>query len=134
MIDREETVAQNDPFEIPQQLRELTEKNVEQARVIYGQFMDAMTQATGMWLNAMPSNEITSRFEAVQKKAIRFAKQNAEAGFALADELANAKDIQDVLAIQSRYAQTQMRAYALQAQELGRLVAEAGRSAAQFKS
>ena len=74
MIDREETVAQNDPFEIPQQLRELTEKNVEQARVIYGQFMDAMTQATGMWLNAMPSNEITSRFEAVQKKAIRFAK------------------------------------------------------------
>jgi hypothetical protein len=36
----------------------------------------------------------------------RFAKQNAEACFAL--ELANAKDIQDVLAIQSRYAQTQM--------------------------
>jgi hypothetical protein len=51
----------------------------------------------------------------------------------LASELANAKDIQDVLAIQSRYAQTQMQAYALQAQELGRLVAEAGRSASQFK-
>jgi phasin len=128
MIDREETVAQNDPFEIPQQLRELTEKNVEQARVIYGQFMDAMTQATGMWLNAMPSNEITSRFEAVQKKAIRFAKQNAEAGFALANELANAQDIQDVLAIQSRYAQTQMQNYALQAQELGRLMMEAAQS------
>jgi len=128
MIDREETVAQNDPFEIPQQLRELTEKNVEQARVIYGQFMDAMTQATGMWLNAMPSNEITSRFEAVQKKAIRFAKQNAEAGFALANELANAQDIQDVLAIQSRYAQTQMQNYALQAQELGRFMMEAAQS------
>ena len=128
MIDREETVAQNDPFEIPQQLRELTERNVEQARVIYGQFMDAMTQATGMWLNAMPSNEITSRFEAVQKKAIRFAKQNAEAGFALANELANAQDIQDVLAIQSRYAQTQMQNYALQAQELGRFMMEAAQS------
>ena len=128
MIDREETVAQNEPFEIPQQLRELTEKNVEQARVIYGQFMDAMTQATGMWLNAMPSNEITSRFEAVQKKAIRFAKQNAEAGFALANELANAQDIQDVLAIQSRYAQTQMQNYALQAQELGRFMMEAAQS------
>jgi len=128
MIDREETVAQNEPFEIPQQLRELTERNVEQARVIYGQFMDAMTQATGMWLNAMPSNEITSRFEAVQKKAIRFAKQNAEAGFALANELANAQDIQDVLAIQSRYAQTQMQNYALQAQELGRFMMEAAQS------
>ena len=128
MIDGEETVAQNEPFEIPQQLRELTERNVEQARVIYGQFMDAMTQATGMWLNAMPSNEITSRFEAVQKKAIRFAKQNAEAGFALANELANAQDIQDVLAIQSRYAQTQMQNYALQAQELGRFMMEAAQS------
>ena len=128
MIDREETVAQNEPFEIPQQLRELTERNVEQARVIYGQFMDAMTQATGIWLNAMPSNEITSRFEAVQKKAIRFAKQNAEAGFALANELANAQDIQDVLAIQSRYAQTQMQNYALQAQELGRFMMEAAQS------
>lgn len=126
--DREETMAENQPFEIPQQLRELTEKNVEQARAVYGQFMDAMTQAMGMWFNAMPSNEMTSRFEAVQKKAIRFAKQNAEAGFQLANELANAKDFQDVLALQSRYAQTQMQNYALQAQELGRLMAEAAQS------
>ena len=118
-------MAPNQSFEIPQQLRELTEKNVEQARAVYGQFMDAMTQSMGVWLNAMPSNEMTSRFEAVQKKAIRFAKQNAEAGFQLATELANAKDIQDVLALQSRYAQTQMQNYALQAQELGRLMAEA---------
>ena len=121
-------MSSNQPFEFPQQLRELAEKNVEQARAAYGQFMDAMTQATGMWLNAMPSNEITSRFEAVQKKAIRFAKQNAEAGFALANELANAQDIQDVLAIQSRYAQTQMQNYALQAQELGRFMMEAAQS------
>ena len=122
-------MALNQSFEIPQQLRELTEKNVEQARAVYGQFMDAMTQSMGVWLNAMPSNEMTSRFEAVQKKAIRFAKQNAEAGFQLATELANAKDIQDVLALQSRYAQTQMQNYALQAQELGRLMAEATQSA-----
>ena len=61
----------------------------------------------------------------MQDRAVRFAKQNAEACFSLASELASAKDISDVLAIQSRYAQTQMQAYALQAQELGRLMAEA---------
>jgi hypothetical protein len=33
-----------------------------------------------------------------------------------------------VLAIQSRYAQTQMQNYALQAQELGRLMAEAAQN------
>ena len=114
------------PFEIPQQLRELAEKNVEQARTAYGQFMDAMVKATGMWMTAIPSNDMTSGFKVVQERAVRFAKQNAEACFALATELANAKDIQDVLAIQSRYAQTQ--AYALQAQELGRLMTEAAQT------
>jgi phasin len=126
---RRDIMAQNQPFEIPQQLRELAERNVEQARAAYGQFMDAMVQATSMWMAAMPSNETTSGFKVVQERAIRFAKQNADACFALASELANAKDIQDVLAIQSRYAQTQMQAYALQAQELGRLMAEAAQSA-----
>ena len=118
-------MSQTPSFEIPQQLRELAERNVEQARAAYGQFMDAMMQATGMWANAIPANAMTSGFKVVQERAVRFAKQNAEAGFALASELANAKDISDVLAIQSRYAQTQMQAYALQAQELGRLMAEA---------
>jgi hypothetical protein len=121
-------MAQNQPFEIPQQLRELAERNIEQARTAYGQFMDAMSHATGMWMAAVPSNEMTSGFKVVQERAIRFAKQNAEACFALASELANAKDIQDVLAIQSRYAQTQMQACALQTQELGRLMAEAVQS------
>ena len=118
-------MANTPPFEIPQQLRELAEKNVEQARATYGQFMDAMAQAMGMWTSAMSSNEMTSGFKPVQERAVRFARQNADACFALATELAGAKDIQDVLAIQSRYAQTQMQAYALQAQELGRLMAEA---------
>ena len=118
-------MAQNNPFEIPQHLRELAEKNVEQALSAHAQFMDAMGKATGMWAMGMPANAMTSGFKDVQDRAIRFAKQNAEAGFAMASELANAKDISDVLAIQSRYAQTQMQAYALQAQELGRLMAEA---------
>ena len=111
------------PFEIPQQLRELTEKNVEQARAAYGQFMDALAQVMGIWSKALPSHELTSGFEAVQKKAVEFAKQNAEAGFQLANDLANAKDVQGVISLQSRYAQSQMQNYALQAQELGRLMA-----------
>ena len=117
-------MAQNQPFELPKQLRELAEKNVEQARAAYAQFMDAMTQAMSAWSTA-PSNVMTSGFRDVQELAIRFAKENAEAGFALANELANAKDVQAVLTLQSRYAQTQVQSYARQAQELGRLMAKA---------
>lgn len=120
-------MVQNQPFEMPKQLRELAEKNVEQARATYAQFMDAMTQAVSVWSTA-PSNVMTSGFKDVQELAIRFAKENAEAGFALASELANAKDIQGVITLQSRYAQTQLQSYARQAQELGRLMAEAVRS------
>ena len=94
----------------------------------YSQLMDAMVKSTGMWMSATPSNALTAGFRTFQDRAILFAKQNAEADFAAASELANAKNIQDLLAIQSRYAQTQMQAYALQAQEFARLMAEAAQS------
>lgn len=121
-------MAQTPPFEIPPQLRELAERNVEQARSAYSQFMDAMTKAAGMWTSAMPANDMTSNFKVVQERAVRFAKQNAEAGFEMASEIAAAKDLQDILAIQARYAQTQMQAYGLQAQELARLMSEAAQN------
>jgi hypothetical protein len=124
-------MAGSSNFEIPQQLRELTEKNLEQARAGYGQFLDAMTQAMGFWANAAPASPMTSGYKVVQDRAVKFAKQNAEAYFNLASELANAKDLTDVMGIQARHAQTSMQAYALQAQELGRLMVEASQAAGQ---
>ena len=50
------------------------------------------------------------------KDAVKDASKAASGG---------AKDIQDVLALQTHYAQSQMHTYALQAQELGRLMADA---------
>jgi phasin len=115
-------MAQNNPFEMPQQLRELAEKNVEQARNSYSQFLDAMGKAAGMWSAAIPQSESASGFKAVQERASRFAKQNADACFNMANELAAAKDVQDIMGIQSRYAQVQMQALSTQAQELSRLM------------
>jgi hypothetical protein len=118
-------------FEIPQQPRELAEKNLEHARAGYGQFVDAMTQAMGMWAQGAPAHPMTAGCKVVQDCAIKFAKQNAEACFNLVSELANAKDLTDVVGIQARHAQTSMQSYALQAQELGRLMMEASQSVGQ---
>jgi hypothetical protein len=126
-------MAQPPTFEIPQQLRELTEKNLEHARSAYGQFMDAMTQAMGMWSSATPPNAMTSGYKVVQDRAVKFAKQNGDACFNLATELATAKDLTDVLSIQSRHAQAIMQSYALQTQELSRLMMEAAQSSMQQK-
>jgi hypothetical protein len=124
-------MAQPPSFEIPQQLRELTEKNLEQARAGYGQFMGAMNHAMGFWTQAAPTNTTAGGFKVVQERAVKFAKQNAEAWFNLASELTSAKDLTDVMGIQTRHAQTLMQAYALQAQELSRLMMEALQSGEQ---
>lgn len=112
-------------FEVPQELRELTEKNIEQARIVYGEFMDFLMRMIVAWSNASPSNELQTSFIAVQQRSAAFAKENAERFLALASELANARDMQRVLALQSEYAQTQMQAYTYQAQELGWMMSEA---------
>lgn len=117
-------MADQPSFEIPAELRDLAEKNVEQARAAYGQFTDFLTQAMNAW-SSVHSNAMTSGFAAVQEGAVGFAKENAEHSFSLASELARAKDMQEVLSLQSRYAQTQMQAYPIQVQELGRLISNA---------
>ena len=67
-------------------------------------------------------------FGVVQERAVGFAKENAERSFALASDLSRAKDMQEVLTLQSRYVQTQMQTFGIQAQQT--LLAD-GRRAAQ---
>ncbi len=113
-----------DPFEFPQPLRKLTESNVEQARAAYAQFVDALTQATDLCLNAMPQNEMTAGLKVVQGQVIRFGKQNIEAGLNLASDLANATSLRDMLDVQTAYAQTQIHVLGYQTQQLARLLAK----------
>ena len=119
------------PFEISKELRELAQKNIEQAQGAFRQFADAMSQVLGTWPKALPANEMISGFALVQDRAAHFAKQNAEAGFALANEIAKAKDVQEIFALQSRFAQSQMQSYATQTEELGRMITKAAEGAAQ---
>jgi hypothetical protein len=121
-VQKEAILAQN--FEIPQQVRELAERNVQAAQSAYVQLMDAMSQAIGMWSASIPSNDLTAGFKAVQDRATQMAKENADAAFALANDIANARDVQQILTLQGRFAQSQMQRYTTQAQELGRIVME----------
>ena len=108
------------PFEIPQQLRRLAEENVEQARRLYLQFMDGVAQAMAVW-----SASSTPKFHQVRERASEFAKENADAAFALAKKVSQAKDLQELLSLQTRYVQSQMRWYADQTQEFSQLLVRA---------
>jgi phasin len=115
-------MAQNQQPEIPQEMRDLAMQNIDQARVAYSQLLDASRKAQEMMQAIIPSNPMAVE---VQERAMRFTQQNLDASFSLASELTKAKDLKEALQIQSRHAQLQMHAYALQAQELSNMVNEA---------
>jgi hypothetical protein len=56
-------------------------------------------------------------FKDVQDRAVEIAKKNAESAFALVEKIATAQNLQDILKLQTRFAQEQT-------QELHRLIGE----------
>ena len=121
-------MARAPQFEFPAQMREQAERNVEQVRAACGQFMDAARKAQDIVGAMVPENPVTAGTKQVQERTMRFAQQNLGASFSLASELAKARDFKEMFDIQSRHAQLQMVAYSTQAQELGRLMADAAQN------
>jgi len=117
-------MAQDTKFEVPQELRHLAEENVERARQLYLQFMDGVGQAMATWSSAS-SDVIAPGFREVQERAVKLANENAEAAFKLAKDVAQAKDLHELIDLQTRYVQSQMKWYAEQTQEFGRLMTRA---------
>ena len=114
-------------MEIPEAVRAAAEKNLEQARGAYGQMLDMMRKSQEQLTRS--SETMTETALDLQGKMLRFTEENLDAGFKLAGELARARDMKDYFEIQNRHAQRQMQIYGLQAQELGRLMAEAAQKA-----
>ena len=111
-------------FEIPEELRQLAEENVERARKLYLQFMEGISQAMRAW-SAPSSDAASSAFNEVRERAIKITQENADAALNLVRDVANAKDLQELVTLQTRYVQSQLKWYAQQTQEFGRLMAEA---------
>ena len=114
-------------FEIPEAVRELAERNVEQARTAYGQFME-MARKVQDTVSKSQGAMAESAIE-LQSRVSKFAEENIQASFRFASDLSRARDLKEYIEIQQRYAQSQMKTYAHQAQELGKLMSEAAQKA-----
>ena len=114
-------------MEIPAAMREMAERNVEQARSAYTQFMDMARQAQDMV--AKSSDAVATSAKEVQARALRYAQENMDSSFTFASDLARARDLREFLEIQQRHAQKQAMTYTQQAQELARLMADAAQMA-----
>jgi phasin len=114
-------------FEIPEAVRDLAERNVEQAHSAYAQFMEMARQAQQVL--AKSQGAMAAGAIEMQSRAMRFAEDNIEANFRYASDLARARDLGEVMEVHQRHAQKQMQTYASQAQELGQLMASAAEKA-----
>jgi phasin len=101
-------------YEVPSEMRDFAEKSVEQARKAFEGFMGAAQKAAGTTPFPLPA-PVTE----MGTKAMGFAETNVKAAFDLAQKLVHAKDMQEVLSLQSEYLRAQMAAIQEQARELG---------------
>ena len=117
-------MAEN-PFEIPQDMRDQAEQNLKQAHAAYEQLTDFVTKAMDAWMGAMPASPMAAGLKDFQDRAVEIAKKNAESAFALVEKITKAQNFQEILTLQTQFAQDQMQAYATQTQELFSVIGEA---------
>jgi phasin len=109
-------------FEVPPELRAMTEKSMEQARVAFNTLMTSAQQALSHFEGQAKAMQASAKD--VSEKAMNFAERNVANTFAFADRLVHAKDVQQVVALQTEFIQTQMKELTEQAKELGEAAAK----------
>jgi phasin len=119
-------------FEVPPELRAMTEKSMEQARVAFNTFMTSAQQALSQFEGQAKAMQANAKD--VSEKAMGFAERNVANAFAFADRLVHAKDVQQVVALQTEFIQAQMKELAEQAKELGEAAAKLAMKSAPPKS
>jgi len=111
-------------FQIPRQMRDLAEQNIKQAHAAYEQLTDFVTKAVGAWADALPASPVVTGFKEVQDRAAEIAKKNADSAFALVEKIAKAQNFQEILTLQTQFAQDRMQAFTTQTQELFGVIEE----------
>ncbi len=112
------------PFEIPHDLRVVLDQNVQHAHAAYEQITDLVSNTIRAWMTAVPANPMLTGFQDIQNCAMDYAKENAESVFSLAGKISNAKNPQEVLALQTQFTQDIMRSLVNQTRELYLLTGE----------
>lgn len=114
-------------FEIPEQVREVADKSVGQARKAFEQFLDATQKA--MATAESSARSATEGVADVSRQSLAFVEENVAASFDLAQRLVQARTPQEIAALQQEYIRRQMKALTDQGKQLGEMAARAASDA-----
>ena len=121
-----------DPFAIPKDMRAMAEASFDQARKAFDKFMESAKTAAG---NAEERRDsVRAGAREIGTTAVSYAEKNVQASLDYAQSLLKARDLPEVMKLHSDYVQSQMRALAEQASEMGQIVSRAAMDAAKPKS
>jgi phasin len=118
---------QRTPFDIPDQMRDVADKSVEQAKKAIGQYLDATHQAV-----AKAEGSARSAREGaaeVGRQALAYVEENVAASFDFAHRLVQARTIEEITALQREFMAKQMASLAEQGKSLGTMVSRAASDA-----
>jgi len=119
-------------FDIPQEMRAFAEKSVEQARHAFESFISSAHQT----INAFGDKAETTRQGArdIGQQVMAFAERNIASSFELAQQLVRARDVNEMVKLQSDYITAQIKTLSEQAKELGETTAKLAREATRAQS
>jgi phasin len=121
-----------DPFEIPKEMRSMAEASFEQARKTFEKFVTSAQATAGTFEERGAA--VRAGAKDISQKAVSYAEKNVKTSLDHAQALLKAKDLTEVMRLQSEYVQGQMRALAEQASEFGQMVSKAAMDAAKPKT
>ena len=115
-------------FEIPENMRAMADKSVDQAKKAFDQFLDATQKAVA----GAEGSAKTMRDGAadVNRQALAFIEDNVAASFDFAQRLVQARTVEEMTALQQEFMKRQMSAAAEQGQHLGQMIGKAASTAA----
>jgi phasin len=118
-------------FEIPADMRHLAEQSVAQAKVAFDGFITAAQKA----VNTIEGQAAVAQAGAkdVSHKVMGFAEQNVNSSFEFAQQMVRAKDVQEMVRLQTEFIKAQMTAMSDQAKVLGESATKAAMDAAKPK-
>jgi phasin len=118
---------QRTPFEIPEQMREVADRSVNQAKQAFEQFLDATQKAVAKAEGSARS--LSEGAADVNRQAMAFVEENMAASFDMAQRLVRARTVEEVAAIQQEFVSRQVAKVAEQGKQLGEMVGRAASGA-----
>jgi phasin len=118
---------QRTPFDIPDQMRDVADKSVEQAKKAVGQYLDATHKAVAKAEGSAKS--VREGAAEVSRQALAFVEENVAASFDYAHRLVQARTVEEIAALQKEFMAKQMASLAEQGKSLGGMMGRAATDA-----